>query len=144
MQSLAFRKVENTLRDLLNFDIFSIRVTALQNALTQSSSNNQKNDDNKYSIGNFFDNTTVYIGKYFGSFIYVDSLMRWSYDEDKIAEGTSATGLIFQPEIGFEMQSPFANLRLDIAPDVSNNQNLLSSNLWVQATSFTLSWKLNF
>ena len=144
VQSLAFRKVENTLRDLLNFDIFSIRVTALQNALTQSSSNNQKNDDNKYSIGNFFDNTTVYIGKYFGSFIYVDSLMRWFYDEDKIAEGTSATGLIFQPEIGFEMQSPFANLRLDIAPDVSNNQNLLSSNLWVQATSFTLSWKLNF
>ena len=143
VQSLAFRKVENTLRDLLNFDIFSIRVTALQNALTQQSSDD-KNEDAKYSIGNFFDNTTVYIGKYFGSFIYVDSLMRWSYDEDKITDGTSATGLIFQPEIGFEMQSPFANIRMDIAPDVSNNQNLLSSNLWVQATSFTLSWKLNF
>ena len=142
VQTLAFRKVENTLRDLLNFDIFSIRVTALQNAISQNSS--QKSKDSEYTFGNFFDNSTVYIGKYFGSFIYVDSLMRWNYDQSKVADGTSATGLIFQPEIGFEMQSPFATIRMDLAPDVSSNQNLLSSNLWVQAASFTLSWKFNF
>ena len=142
VQTLAFRKVENTLRDLLNFDIFSIRVTALQNALAQNSS--QKNKESEYTLGNFFDNSTVYIGKYFGSFIYVDSLMRWNYDKNKVADGTSTTGLIFQPEIGFEMQSPFATIRMDLAPDVSSNQSLLSSNLWVQATSFTLSWKINF
>lgn len=142
VQALAFRKVENALRDLLNFDIFSIRVTALQNALTQNS--NQKNKDTEYTFGNFFDNSTVYIGKYFGSFIYVDSLMRWNYDQNKVAEGLSTTGLIFQPEIGFEMQSPFANIRMDLAPDVSSNQSLLSSNLWVQAASFTLSWKFSF
>nr|MCR5606668.1 translocation/assembly module TamB [Treponema sp.] len=142
MQMTVFRKFENTLRDLFNFDIFSIRVSAVQNAIAQSV--NQKSTDNEYTVGNFFDNSSVYIGKYFGSSLYVDSLMRLSYDETKVADGTSSTGLIFQPEIGFELQAPFANIRWDIAPDVSTNQSLLLSSLWVQATSITLSWKIDF
>ncbi|MBP5358511.1 MAG: translocation/assembly module TamB domain-containing protein, partial [Treponema sp.] len=57
-QTLFVRKIENALRDLLNFDIFSLRTTVLQNAITQGLSGN---NENMNSIGNYFDNTTVYI-----------------------------------------------------------------------------------
>ncbi|MBO4318895.1 MAG: translocation/assembly module TamB domain-containing protein, partial [Treponema sp.] len=135
-QTLFVRKIENALRDLLNFDIFSLRATVLQNAITQGLSGNNENMD---SIGNYFDNTTVYIGKYFGSTVYADALMQLTYD--KSAEGVfgSDGGLIFQPEVGLEFAAPFANIRWQFAPDLG----ALDSS-WVPATSITLSWRMQF
>ena len=135
-QTLFVRKIENALRDLLNFDIFSLRTTVLQNAITQGLSGN---DENMNSIGNYFDNTTVYIGKYFGSTVYADALMQLTYD--KAADGLFGEdgGLIFQPEVGLEFAAPFANIRWQFAPDLG----ALDSS-WVPATSITLSWRMQF
>ena len=95
------------------------------------------------TVGNFIDNSTVYMGKYFGSSIYVDSMLHWSYDENKMDNGTSVNGVVFQPEIGFEMTSPFVNIRLGVAPDIDSLQKGLL-NTWVPSTSMTLSWKFAF
>ena len=135
-QTLFVRKIENALRDFLNFDIFSLRTTVLQNAITQGLSGNNENMD---SIGNYFDNTTVYIGKYFGSTVYADALMQLTYD--KSAEGLFGEdgGLIFHPEVGLEFAAPFANIRWQFAPDLG----ALDSS-WVPATSITLSWRMQF
>ena len=141
IQSTVMRRVENTLRELLNFDIFSIRTNVLQNSLKLSMEENTKNK--QLTVGNFIDNSTVYMGKYFGSSIYVDSMLHWSYDENKINNGTSVNGIIFQPEFGFEMTSPFVNIRLGVAPDIDSLQKGLL-NTWVPSTSMTLSWKFAF
>ena len=141
IQSTVIRRVENTLRELLNFDIFSIRTNVLQNSLKLSMEENTKNK--QLTVGNFIDNSTVYMGKYFGSSIYVDSMLHWSYDENKINNGTSVNGIIFQPEFGFEMTSPFVNIRLGVAPDIDSLQKGLL-NTWVPSTSMTLSWKFAF
>lgn len=141
VQSTVMRRVENTLRELLNFDIVSIRTNVLQNSLKLSMDENTKNK--QLSVGNFIDNSTVYIGKYFGSSIYLDSMLHWTYDEHKINNGTSVNGVVFQPEIGFEMASPFANIRLQVAPDIDSLQKGLLST-WVPSTSLTLSWKYAF
>lgn len=135
-QTLFVRKIENALRDLLNFDIFSLRTTILQNAITQGLSGNNENMD---SIGNYFDNTTVYIGKYFGSTVYADAMMQLTYD--KSADGLFGEdgGLIFHPEVGLEFAAPFANIRWQFAPDLG----ALESS-WVPATSITLSWRMQF
>ena len=61
LQSTVVRDIENKLRDLLNFDIFSVRTNILQNTINLST---QRNKTKEMSIGNFFDNSTVYIGKY--------------------------------------------------------------------------------
>mgnify|MGYP007069849652 CR=1 FL=1 len=140
IQSTVMRRVENTLRELLNFDIFSIRTNVVQNSLKLSMDDNS---NKQLSVGNFIDNSTVYMGKYFGSTIYVDSMLHWSYDENKIDNGTSVNGVVFQPEIGFEMTSPFVNIRLGVAPDIDSLQKGLL-NTWVPSTSMTLSWKLAF
>jgi len=136
-QTLILRKVEKGLRDLLNFDIFSIRTSLLQNAITQSMSSSQSKNT---TFGNYFDNTTVYIGKYFGNSVYVDSLLRWTYDENEVLFNDSQSGgLVFQPEFGLELMAPFANIRWQFAPEMGQLQQS-----WVPATSVTLSWRLSF
>ncbi len=135
-QTVLTRKLENALRDLLNFDILSLRTTVLQNVINQTIANS--NDKEFSGIGNFFDNTTVYIGKYLGRDIYVDALMQWSFDDSSGADNfNSGGGLVFRPEVGFEMLSPFGNIRWQFAPDFGSLQNSV-----VSSTSLTLSWRL--
>ena len=92
--------------------------------------------------GFYFDNTSVYIGKYFGSAIYADAMLHLSY-YDPLSAKTDVVrksvyeNLLFQPEIGFEMNTPFFQLRWHIAPS-----NLDS--LFVSDTGLTLSWKFSY
>lgn len=133
VQTLLLRKVENALRDILNFDIFSVRTNVIQNALKLR----RDSKDQSFSVGNYFDNTTVYIGKYFGSSIYVDAMLNMTYDDDK---NKTSSGFVFQPELGFEMESPFVNIRFSLAPDFESILN----NSWLPSTSMTLSWKYSY
>lgn len=139
VQVALLRKFEKSLRDLCNFDIFSIRTTALQNTIMQGLELGNRPENNSV-IGNLFDNSTVYIGKYFGSDVYADALLHWTYDR-KIANANESIGegLVFRPEIGLEFNAPFANIRWNFAPDLSNMQES-----WAKATSVTLSWRLTF
>lgn len=138
LQVTLVRKIENALRDFFNFDIFSVRTMILQNALKQSLNTQNQTAENN-SLGNYFDNTTVYIGKYFGSELYADALLQWTYDSSKDNGTSMVSGLVFQPELGFELSAPFANIRWNFAPDLGALQSS-----WVPATSITLSWKFNF
>ena len=135
-QTMFVRKFEKALRDFTNFDIFSVRTPLLQNAVNIRSNSGSKSN----TFGNYFDNTTVYIGKYFGNDVYVDGLLQWTYDES-VAEnsGTLGSGLVFQPEFGLELAAPFANIRWQFAPEMGELQKS-----WVPATSITLSWRLTF
>ncbi|WP_147614069.1 translocation/assembly module TamB domain-containing protein [Treponema pectinovorum] len=138
MQATVMRSVENALRELLNFDIFSIRTNILQNAVKQSFNRNSSNK--QITFGNFFDNSAVYVGKYFGSALYVDALMHWNYDETKVGDNDSVNGLVFQPEFGIEMASPYVNIRLGVSPDLE----AIKKSFWMPSTSITLSWKHSF
>ncbi|QTQ12096.1 hypothetical protein HRI96_07750 [Treponema parvum] len=138
LQVTVMRKIESALRDLLNFDIFSIRTMILQNAMKQGL--NLNIDNGRVTAGNFFDNSTVYMGKYFGRELYADALLHWTYDEDRIDDNNTVGGLVFQPEFGLEMSSPFVNIRWGIAPDI----DAIKENRWIPTTSVSLSWKFNF
>ena len=117
IQSTIGRSIENKLRDFLNFDILSVRTNVIQNALNYNL--NRNNDESSSAIGNFFDNSTVYFGKYLGRSLYVDTLMHWSYDKSRIDDQYTIDGLVFRPEIGLELESPFVNIRWNMAPNLS-------------------------
>lgn len=138
LQTIVIRKVENALRDLLNFDILSIRTMVVQNALKYSMS--QGSERQGMNVSNFFDNTTVYVGKYFGNALYADAMLRLTYDKNRVNDGTTLQGLTFEPEIGFEMESPLANIRWGLTPDLSD----LSRSKISIVPSLTLSWKFNY
>lgn len=142
IQVTFLRNIENTLRDFMNFDIFSIRTPIMQNTTRIL----QNGNVNGLNLGNFLDNSTVYIGKYFGSSVYADAMMRWSYDDSKGLTGEGFNNLHFQPEIGFEVSSPFANIRWSLAPDMMDlmHGGFTDPGSWVPAASITLSWKFSF
>lgn len=139
-QISLFRNAENGIRDLLGLDIFSIRTLILQNAILGPSM--QTATDKAMTIGNYFDNTTVYMGKYLGSAIYADALMHFSYYDPLLAENPGERqavyqNLLFQPELGLEVSTPFFLLRWGITPAHPDT-------LFVADNSITLSWKFSY
>lgn len=138
LQTMVMRRIENALRDFLNFDILSIRTMVVQNALKYSISRDSERQG--VNISNFFDNTTVYIGKYFGNAIYADALLRLSYNKNRVNDASTLKGLILKPEIGLEMAAPFANIRWSLAPDLSE----IAKNNIVIIPALTLSWKFSY
>ena len=146
MHITVLRKMENSLRDLFNFDIFSIRVNVLQNSLKYGLSSTSDTEDAIFRnpIGNYLDNSSVYIGKYFGSSIYADVLLQWTYDENLARRSKFVgSGLVFHPEVGVEFDAPFAKIRWNFAPDLSALHNGEVPSI-VAGTSVTLSWRITF
>ncbi len=142
IQSTVVRQAENKLRDLLNFDIFSLRTNVLQNTYNLSLARNLEKEkrNQKISVGNFLDNTTVYIGKYIGSSLYVDAMLHLSFEDNRLNNISETGKVLFQPEFGMELESPFANIRVNMAPDI----NALLKNQFVPSASVTLSWKFTY
>ena len=138
LQSTVVRDIENKLRNLLNFDIFSVRTNILQNTINLST---KRNETNRVSVGNFFDNSTVYIGKYIGSALYVDAMLNMSASDYTDTEYLSTGNLLFQPEFGLELELPVMNIRWDMTWDLNPGLKLKS---YVPSTSLSLSWKFNF
>jgi hypothetical protein len=136
----VFRDAENKIRDFMHLDIFSIRTLILQNAILGSSM--QNSEDKKMTFGNYFDNTTVYMGKYLGSAIYADALLHFSYYDPKTEQKTGLPravygNLLFQPEFGLEVATPFFLLRWGITPESLDT-------LFVTDNKITLSWKFSY
>ena len=137
IQSTVLRKAENKLRDFMKFDIFSLRTNILQNTLNTGIFNSS---EKQLTLGTILDNSTIYIGKYLESSIYIDAMLHVSFEDKFTNNITEAGDLLFQPEIGFELDSPFANIRWNFAPDI----NAMLNNQFVPASSVTLSWKWAF
>ncbi len=138
LQSTIVRNLENKLRELLNFDIFSIRTNILQNTITLG---NQRNKTKELTVGNFFDNSTVYIGKYLGSTLYADAMLNMSASDYHDVDYLSANSILFQPELGLELELSVINIRWDMAWRFIPGVQLHS---FVPDTTVSLSWKFNF
>ncbi|GMO22405.1 MAG: hypothetical protein Ta2B_01330 [Termitinemataceae bacterium] len=130
-QFYVVRKFEKTLRNIMHVDMFSVRTQALQNAVflnlpTTTVKNASKNSSglptdtiastsptaNGIRFGNYFDNTTVYIGKYITKSVFAQMMISARYDEDQIEWG----GLKLQPDFSMEFQAPSFNIRWDLIP----------------------------
>ncbi|MDR1909143.1 MAG: translocation/assembly module TamB [Spirochaetaceae bacterium] len=137
-QLMLSRRVERTLRNFLGLDMFSFRTSLIRNVVSQV----WNPVDRGGVVGNYFDNTTVYVGKYVGTNMFVQGMVSLRYDEllnnrmgvfgqDK---GLSIGPYTLEPEIGIELSSPLVDIRWNIAP-------LHSENLFVNDMSFSLTWR---
>ncbi|GMO34431.1 MAG: hypothetical protein Ta2F_10570 [Termitinemataceae bacterium] len=128
-QFAVVRQFEKTLRKILHVDMFSFRTQAIQNTIllnlpfngqggSTTPNNAADNMDtpvdsrNQTRIGNYFDNTTVYIGKYIGTGVFAQAMLSLRYDKDKLDMG----GLRIEPDISMEFQSPLFYIRCDVIP----------------------------
>ncbi|MDR2480201.1 MAG: translocation/assembly module TamB domain-containing protein [Treponema sp.] len=132
-QFAVVRQLERQVRNFMRLDMFSFRTQALQNALFYATGIRQNPVDRNAGVGNYFDNTTVFLGKYIGEDMFVQSMLSMRYDANKASFG----GLSFEPDIGVELQSPLFNIRWDFVPTHPENW-------YVNDNSITLTWSKTF
>jgi hypothetical protein len=127
------RQVERQIRNFLRLDMFSIRTQVLQNAVFSVTGINPDPVDRNGRVSNYFDNTTVFLGKYIGTDMFIQSMLSLRYDENYAGSG----GLRFEPDIGVELQTPFFDVRWDFIPAHPENW-------YVNDNSITLTWRKSF
>jgi hypothetical protein len=135
-QFTVIRRLQRVVRDLLGLDMFSVRTQILQNVVLQGSNRSRVTGnitERSGRPGNYFDNTTVFIGKYFASEIFGEAMLSFKYDENKISWG----GLALEPEIGLELRNPLFDIRLSMAP-------LHPENWFISDTSISVIWRRTF
>ncbi len=129
------RSFEQDIRESLNLDMFSIRTQILQNTILQASGLVDRPVDRTAGLGNYFDNTTLYIGKYFGPDFFVHSMVSLRYNPD--SETALLGGLTVEPEIGAELRSPLFTINWNFVPKEGDR-------LFINSQSVTISWKWSF
>jgi hypothetical protein len=147
-QFTVMRRLQRQVRDFLNLDMFSVRTQVLQNMVFQAAGFNTNSaadtgasgqadpgeiTERQNRVGNYFDNTTVFLGKYIGSDIFVQSLFSFRYDENK----QTWSGISLEPEVGIEMRNPLFNIRF-------NMMFAHPENWFIDDVSFTLTWRRSF
>jgi hypothetical protein len=131
-QFTVVRQVERQIRNILGLDMFTVRIQVLQNALLQAM-NNDSEEERRNTIGNYFDNTAVYMGKYIGSDLFIQAMVAMRYDQYRVENG----GLRFEPDIGLDLRTPLADIRWNISPQHPEH-------LYVTDQSFSLIWRWSF
>jgi hypothetical protein len=149
-QFTVVRRVERGIRDALGLDMFTIRTQLLQNALLQmlgtggggvAGSSGLAPARDRDAIGNYLDNTSVFMGKYIGSDLFTQIRLSLRYDQYREEFG----GLWLEPDIGFDLRTPLANIRWSISP--KRPENLLTSDViseLVSDQSLSLIWRWMF
>jgi hypothetical protein len=142
-QFSVVRRFERYIRDFLRLDMFSIRTQVLQNAVLQAAGLRDPVDRDG-GVGNYFDNTTVFLGKYLGANMFAQAMLSLRYDENQTTIGALSSqglalggGLVLEPDIGFEIRGPRFGVRWNFVP-----RHL--ENMFIDDNSFTLTWRWSF
>ncbi|MCF6336136.1 MAG: translocation/assembly module TamB, partial [Spirochaetales bacterium] len=132
---------EKKVKSIFNLDLFSIRTQMIQNILIDRyvEDSSRFTDGRLDSFGSYLNNTTLYLGKYFGNDIFLQALLQISNEQLSAAGQLSATDeLSLESTISLEWQTPFFLLGFSIKPDFNDP---LSS---IQNTSLKLSWDYSY
>jgi hypothetical protein len=132
-QSQVMRRIQGALRDFLHLDMFSVRTQFLQRAAFGIMGLQDQPVDRIGWVGNYFDNTSVFVGKYIGSSMFAQMMLSLRYDEKKRTFG----GYTLEPDFGFELQSPLGNIQWKLVP-------VHPENWYINDCSFTISWNFTF
>jgi hypothetical protein len=128
------RRIERAIRDTLRIDMFSIRTQAISNMVLQMTGTQSEQDKNR-GFGRYFDNTTVFVGKYITSDFFIQGMLAFRYDDQSTE--FNQQGLRFEPDIGIELHNPLFDIRWNIIP-------VHSESLFIPDTSFTILWRRSF
>lgn len=112
------RQFEDQVKDLLNLDMFSIRTQLVQNILLDRVFTP---DPETVSFGRYLENTTLFIGKYLGENIFLESLFRFRTEDDSNGIfGVNSEMLRLEAEINMEIKTPIVQIDLGLRPDFFN------------------------
>jgi hypothetical protein len=133
-QFSVVRRIERAIRDILHVDMFSVRTQAISNVVLQITSLQSERERNR-GFSQYFDNTTIFVGKYITSDFFLQGMFALRYDD--YSTEFNQQGLKFEPDIGIELRSPLFDIRWNIVPTHAEK-------LFIPDTSFTILWRKTF
>ena len=132
-QFTVMRRVEREVRDFLGLDMFSVRTQLFQNMLLQAAGLETNPFNRPYRVGHYFDNSTIFLGRFFQADIFGEAMINFSYDDTRSNWG----GMIVAPEFALEMRNPLFDIRLNVAP-------YNPGNMFIDDISISLIWRRSF
>ena len=138
----VFRRFEESVRRRFDLDLFAVRTSVLQNILLTAIEPTDGQTTPAPSLGNYLNNTSVFIGRYIGSSVFAQLLLQMRSADLSLPEGQDDGiqrfgGVLIDSEISLEWQTPFFLLGWTFAP-----QN--PDELFIRDNTFTFSWRLSY
>jgi translocation and assembly module TamB len=143
-QFVIVRQFERQVRDILNLDMFSVRTQLLQNAVLGAAFNVAGFGggvlDRKAGLGNYFDNTTVYMGKFIAPDLFTHIMLTMQVNEARDDELLGGFEII--PDIGIELATPLFVIKWNFSPE--NPKEILDLGNFITSNSFSIFWSKSF
>ncbi|MDR1419634.1 MAG: translocation/assembly module TamB [Treponema sp.] len=145
-QFQVVRRLERGVRDFLRLDMFSVRTQLLQNAIFENTLYRINRDpvDRNAVVGNYFDNTSVFLGKYITPDFFGQAMLSLRYDANRTSAGgfsgrglALGGGIVLEGDLGLEIKGPLFDIRWGFMP-------LHPETLFVSDMSITLLWRRSF
>ncbi|MBN2738657.1 MAG: translocation/assembly module TamB domain-containing protein [Spirochaetales bacterium] len=140
-----FRPLEEAIRQTFNLDIFSIRTQVVENILKDKVIGSDEGKDQEQkpaTLGEYLDNTTIYIGQYFGKDLMIMGIVRLKetdYDAAGNAQGLDLFGVKPELELTLEWPTPFFNLEWSFKPTDEH-----VNDLHILDNSISLEWNYSY
>ena len=133
------RGFEQKVKDIFQLDLFSIRTQMIQNIILDRFAGSGISDNTSSDLfGKYLDNTTIYLGKYFGNSLFLQTMVQLGTTSGFSEDYTGNESLQIQTTINLEWETPFFLLDLAIEPDFINPVSSLDN------TSLSFSWGFSY
>lgn len=136
------RSFEQSMKEILNLDLFSVRTQIFQNILLDRMVVEEQEDEfastNSSAIGRYLDNTTLFLGKYFGDDVFLEAMLQVKSNEQFFADFGGEQVYELDTEVSVEWRTPFFLFDFSVSPDF---RDIVSS---VTTARVGLSWALSF
>ncbi len=137
------RSFEQSMKEILNLDLFSIRTQLFQNILLQRIGGTEGDstvtqETSTSAIGRYLDNTTLFLGKYFGDDVFLEAMLQVQSNEQFFSDFSADSSYALETEISVEWKTPFFLFDVAVYPDF---RDIVSS---ITTAEVGLSWSLSF
>ncbi|TVR59112.1 MAG: hypothetical protein EA426_08370 [Spirochaetaceae bacterium] len=134
----VIRSFERSVRETLQLDLFSIRTNVFQKLLRGALDEMAPPlDTTAPSLGKYFDNTTVFLGKYLGTDIFMELLLQMRASDPFDDSVRNLGGILVEPEFNLAFQTPFFMLEWGFFPRNPGE-------LFIRDNTFTFSWGFTY
>jgi len=86
-------------------------------------------------VGNYFDNTAFYMGKYIGSDLFAQAILAFRYDPYREQYG----GVRLEPDIGLSMRTPLADIQWNMVPQQQHLEHM-----FIDDQTISVIWRRSF
>ncbi len=133
------RGFEQKIKDIFKLDLFSIRTQVIQNIIVDRLLNESSGTNNSSDLfGKYLDNTTLYLGKYFGNTLFLQTMIQFGTNSPVLTNQSPVESLHVQSKVSLEWKTPLFLLNFSIEPDFLDPVSSLNN------TSLGLSWGYSY